>query len=261
MAEPLEGKVAVVTGAASGMGYATVVAMLDAGASVIAADISEQGLSSLAPHERLVTVRCDVTSRDDVQNVMAAAREAFGGVDVLCTSAGICQPESILDSGAVWARTMDINVNGTLHACQAAIPRMRERGGGSIVTWASTNAFQATPNLAAYNVSKAAVLMLTKSIAVDHAIDGIRANAICPGWVRTPMAGDLAKAYGSEEAWLASIAKTQPLGLTSPNSVAATAVFLASDASSMMTGSAVMVDGGLTAKSASTSPPPVRSIA
>ncbi|MGP6176254.1 SDR family NAD(P)-dependent oxidoreductase [Microbacterium sp. A196] len=259
-AEEMQGKVALVTGAGSGMGRATALALLEKGASVVALDVDEGGLLALGSHDRLVTVRCDVTDRDDVVAAAALAIATFGGIDILCASAGICRPESVVDAGAVWTATMNVNVKGTLNACQAVIPHMRARGGGSIVTWASTNAFQATPNLAAYNVSKAAVLMLTKSIAVDHAVDGIRANALCPGWVRTPMAGDLAEAYGSEEAWLASIARTQPLGLATAEAVARAAVFLASDASSMMTGSAVMVDGGLTAKSASTSPPPVRAI-
>lgn len=258
MTDLLTGKVSVVTGAGSGMGRATVDALLAAGASVVAADISIVGLASLDANDLLVVAHCDVTVPADLDGLVATAVERFGGVDVLCTSAGICQADSVLGSGAVWSRTMDINVNGTLNACRAAIPAMRARGGGSIITWASTNAFQATPHLAAYNVSKAAVLMLTKSIAVDYAADGIRANAICPGWVRTPMAGELAEAYGSEEAWLESIAKTQPLGLAAPSAIAQTAVFLASETSSMMTGSAVMVDGGLAAKSASTSPPPVR---
>ncbi|WP_109212226.1 MULTISPECIES: SDR family oxidoreductase [Microbacterium] len=257
MSEVLKGKVAIVTGAASGMGRATAEAMLAAGASVVAADVSEAGLLSLAPHPQLRTVQCDVTNKRDVAAVVATAVAVFGGLDIACTAAGICQPESIVGAGIVWARTMAINVDGTLNVCSAAIPEIKARGGGAIVTWASTNAFQATPNLAAYNVSKAAVLMLTKSIAVDHAEDGIRANAICPGWVRTPMAGDLGAAYGSPEAWHEAILKTQPLGMASPEAIAETAVFLASDASALTTGSAVMVDGGLTAKSASVSPPPL----
>lgn len=250
----LDGKTAIVTGAASGMGRATVLALLEAGASVVAGDVSDTGLAALPPHPRLVVERCDVTNAQDVQRLVARAVSEFGALHIVCNSAGISQPESIVGASDIWQRTMDINLNGVLNVCKFAIPALQQAGGGSIVNWASGSAFTASPNLAAYCVSKAAVLMLTKCIAVDHAADGIRANAICPGWVDTPMAGGLSDAYGSKEEWLESVSRVQPLGLGTPESIADVAVFLASDASRHMTGSSVMVDGGGTAQSSSLRP-------
>lgn len=251
----LEGKTAIVTGAASGMGRATVMALLDAGAAVLAGDVNEAGLASLPSNSRLVVAHCDVTVAEDVQGFVERAVGEFGALNVVCNSAGICKEEPFVDASEVWKRTMEINLDGVVNVCRSAIPALKQAGGGSIVNWASNSAFIASPDLAAYCVSKAAVLMLTKCIAVDHAADGIRANAVCPGHTDTPMMDRVASTYSSRAAWLESVTGVQPLGLGTPESIADVAVFLASDASRHMTGSAVLVDGGSLARSASLMPP------
>lgn len=254
MKHSLEGKTAIVTGAASGMGRTTVMALLDAGAAVVAGDVSEDGLTTLPSHPRLVVARCNVAVVEDVQSLVDRAIGEFGALNIVCNSAGIYKEESFIDASEMWDRTMEINLNGTANVCRSAIPALKRAGGGSIVNWASTSAFRASPDLAAYCVSKAAVLMLTKCIAVDYAADGIRANAICPGYVDTPMIASAASTYDNEAEWLENVTRVQPLGLGSPESIADVAVFLASDASRHMTGSAVVVDGGSLARSSSLMP-------
>jgi dihydroanticapsin dehydrogenase len=252
----LSGKTALVTGATSGMGRASVVALLEAGASVVASGRSAEGLAMLPKHPLMVSTPCDVTLEDDVQALVDLADRNFGSLDIVFNVAGMAKEESFIEGGDIWRRTMDTNFNGVVNVCRAVIPVLQKTGGGSIVNWASTNSFEASPRMAAYCVSKAAVLMLTKCLALDYAADGIRVNAVCPGYVDTPMLDRHANQYSSEEEWLESVAAAQPLGMATPESVADVAVFLASNASRMMTGSAVMADGGWTARAASLAPPP-----
>ncbi len=247
MTHSLEGKTAIVTGAASGMGRATVAALLDAGAAVVAGDVNEAGLAGLPSNPKLVADRCDVAVAEDVQGLVARAVGEFGGLNVVCNCAGIHERESVVDASEVWQRTMDINLTGVLHGCKFAIPALKQAGGGSIVNWASVSAFRAERENPAYSVSKAAVLMLTKCVAVEHAADGIRANALCPGWVDTPMVRGFELFESGETVALEKIAEEQPLGLGTPEAIADVAVFLSSDASRLMTGSAVLADGGLMA--------------
>jgi NAD(P)-dependent dehydrogenase (short-subunit alcohol dehydrogenase family) len=258
MQDSLGGKTAIVTGAASGMGRATVLALLDAGAAVVAGDVDKHGLCSLPPHPRLAVVPCDVTAIEDVERLVERAVTEFGALHVVCNAAGVCKEEPLVEASVIWNLTLDVNLNGVMNVCKAAIPALKQAGGGSIVNWGSTNSFEALPELAAYCASKAAVILLTKCIAVEHAKDGIRANSICPGWVDTPMVTRVAATYGSDAAWRTSVEKVQPLGLGTPESVADVAVFLASDASRQMTGSEVVVDGGWLAKSPTLTPPGIR---
>jgi NAD(P)-dependent dehydrogenase (short-subunit alcohol dehydrogenase family) len=251
----LEGKTAIVTGAGSGMGRATVLALLEAGAAVVAGDVNETGLASLPSSSKLAVSRCDVTDSADAQNLVELAVTRFGALNLVYNVAGICLEEPFVEAGKIWQRTMDINLNGVANVCRSAIPALKQAGGGSIVNWASINAFEAAPELSAYCVSKAAVMMLTRCIAVDYAADGIRANAICPGHVGTPMMERVASTYSSEEEWLESVVGIQPLGLGTAEEIADVAVFLGSNASRHMTGSAVMVDGGQLARSSSLIPP------
>nr|WP_277924705.1 SDR family NAD(P)-dependent oxidoreductase [Microbacterium ureisolvens] len=258
VAATLEGKTAIVTGAASGMGRAAAVALLEAGAAVVAADVTEAGLATLPSSPQLATIRCDVTNPADVKAVVELAEKQFGALDVVCNAAGICTEEPFGEVDDVWQRTMNINLNGTVNMCRAAIPALKRAGGGSIVNWGSINSFVATPELSAYSISKAAVHMLSMSLAVEFAADGIRANTVCPGHTATPMMDRVARTYPSEAAWQQVVAAIQPLGLGTPDAVADVVVFLASDASRIMTGSAVMTDGGQAARSASVAPPPAR---
>ncbi|GHF17726.1 SDR family NAD(P)-dependent oxidoreductase [Pseudolysinimonas yzui] len=247
MRERLDGKVAVVTGAASGQGWATSLALVRNGARVMGVDVDEAGLERLsAEHEDIVTMRCDVTRLADLEQAVAEAETRFGALHAMLNCAGYLGATPILDTTEpMLDRIIDINLKGVFFGCQAAIPALRRSGGGSIVNWGSVNSMVAEPGIAAYSATKGAVLMITRSVAVEFAKDDIRANCLCPGGVRTPMvAGFFDEEFlANEEAQR----EYQPLGLISPEEVAAVAVFLVSDESRKMTGSAVIVDGGFTA--------------
>jgi len=243
----LEGKTAIVTGAASGQGLATVQALVQQGASVMAADIDETGLQRLAKeHQRIATQLCDMSKPAEVQKLVMAAEETFGEVNALLNCAGYLRAASVLETTEdILNRIIDINLKGVFYGCKYAIPALQRAGGGSIVNWGSVNSMVAEPDIAAYSASKGAVLMITKSVAVEYAKDNIRANCLCPGGVRTPMVADFFddEFLKDEQAQRAY----QPLGLIDPEEVADVAVFLVSDESRKMTGSAVVVDAGYTA--------------
>jgi len=243
----LQGKTAIVSGAASGQGLATVRALAGEGANVVAADIDEAGLDRLAKENvQISTHRCDMSKAADVERLVATAEETFGAVHALLNCAGYLRAASVLEtSDEVLDRIIDINLKGVFYGCKYAIPAMQRAGGGSIVNWGSVNSMVAEPDIGAYSASKGAVLMLTKSVAVEYAKDNIRANCLCPGGVRTPMvAGFFDEGFLEDEQAQRAY---QPLGLISPEEVADVAVFLVSDESRKMTGSAVMVDAGYTA--------------
>jgi meso-butanediol dehydrogenase/(S,S)-butanediol dehydrogenase/diacetyl reductase len=243
----LEGKTAIVTGAASGQGLATARALIEHGASVMAADIDEAGLERLAKdHERIATHCCDMSKPAEVERLVAAAEATFGAVHALLNCAGYLKAASVLETtDEMLDRIIDINLKGVFYGCKYVIPALQRAGGGSIVNWGSVNSMVAEPDIAAYAASKGGVLMITKSVAVEYAKDNIRANCLCPGGVRTPMVADFFDDgfLNDEEAQRAY----QPLGLIDPEEVADVAVFLVSDESRKMTGSAVVVDAGYTA--------------
>ena len=244
----LEGKTAIVTGAASGQGLATVRALVGEGASVMAADIDEVGLERLSIESgQITTQRCDVSKAVEVERLVATAEQTYGAVHALLNCAGYLRAASVLETDDdVLDRIIDINLKGVFYGCKYAIPALQRAGGGSIVNWGSVNSLVAEPDIAAYSASKGAVLMLTKSVAVEYARDNIRANCLCPGGVLTPMvAGFFDEGFLKDEQAQRAY---QPLGLISPEEVAdVVAVFLVSDDSRKMTGSAVMVDAGYTA--------------
>lgn len=244
----LTNKSVIVTGAGSGQGYATALAMHAEGANVFAVDVDERGLAKLAQAQpEIITRICDVTQSDDVRETILEAEEAFGGLDGLLNCAGILRPASLIEtSDEDFDLQFNVNVRGVFYMCKYGIPALQRRGGGTIVNWGSTNAFVAEPDIAAYCGTKGAVLMLTKSIALEHGADNIRANCICPGAVKTPMVEGF-----FEEGFFDDLEQQrafQPLGMADPEDVANVAVFLTSEDSRMMTGSAVMVDGGYTAQ-------------
>ncbi|WP_378730354.1 SDR family NAD(P)-dependent oxidoreductase [Nocardia brasiliensis] len=248
----LRGKVAIVTGAASGMGRASVVAMLGHGAAVVAVDIDADGLARLAadqPSERLSTAHADVTDQQAIRHIVEAAERRFGAINVLSTSAAVARSSPFLAmTPQDWELTMRVNVTSVALTCQAVIPSMRRAGGGSIITWGSVASVVAEEGFAAYSASKGAVLMLTKTIAIEHARDRIRANCLCPGMVDTPMAAPyLPRNQPDRNQYLDEMTSWQPLGLGTPQQLADVAVFLAADESSFITGSAIMADGGFTA--------------
>lgn len=255
MTYSLTGKTAIVTGATSGMGRAAAFALRDAGANVVASGRNTEALAALRAGPNFTILRVDVTNDHDVRALVERAVSEYGSLDIVFNVAGMAKEGSFLDDLDVWEQTLDINFNGVVNVCRAAIPALRKSGGGSIVNWASTNSFESAPQFSAYSVSKAAVLMLSKALAIDYAADGIRVHALCPGYVDTPLLDRHEQHYPSRDAWLNSVAAAQPLGMASPESVADVAVFLASEASRIMTGGAVHADGGWLARAASVAPP------
>lgn len=251
----ISGKTALVTGAAQGLGAGIARALAAAGARVLATDLNADGAVATAAALNAefgagtaVGLAHDVTSEGDWIAAVAEARAQFGGLSVLVNNAGILPLGSVEDlSLADWRRGMSVNADSVFLGCKHALPLMRERQPGSIVNISSVSALIAGHNLAAYNASKAAVWMLTKSVALHCAKHGwdIRCNSVHPTFVRTAMLGALG---GGDEAGLAKLARQAPLGrIGEVEDVAAAVVYLASDASRMMTGAELKLDGGLTA--------------
>jgi meso-butanediol dehydrogenase/(S,S)-butanediol dehydrogenase/diacetyl reductase len=245
----LDGTVAIVTGAGSGQGKATALALVAAGARVMAADIDVAGLQDLRAHagDAIETMECDVSRAEQVERLVSSTEERFGGLHAMLNCAGYLRAASVLDTTEeMLDRIISVNLKGVFYGCKYAIPALQRSGGGSIVNWGSVNSLVAEPDIAAYSATKGAVLMITKSVALEYAKDDIRANCLCPGGVRTPMVADFfADEFLEDDA---AQREYQPLGLIWPEEVADVAVFLASDASRKMTGTAVLVDAGYTAR-------------
>ena len=245
MTERLAGKTALVTAAAQGIGHGTALAFAREGAQVWATDINEEKLGELASTPDIRTRRLDVTHTDDV----AAAAAELGGVDVLFNCAGIVHHGSVLECGEKdWDRAFDVNVRGMFLMIRHFLPAMLERGGGSILNMASVvSSMLSQPNRVAYGASKAAVIGLTKSVAGDFVSQGIRCNAICPGAVHTPSLDERIAARADPVQAHRDFIALQPMGrLASVEEIAALCVYLASDESAFVTGTAIPIDGGRT---------------
>lgn len=247
----LEGRVCIVTGAARGIGKGIAQRLLEEGGIVWICDIREEGikqavrdLSTLGEIGGGVT---DVGKRDQVEAMVAAVVERWGRVDVLVNNAGIAHHAAFLDiADADWDRILDVNLRGTFLCSQIAARRMVEQGtGGSIVNIASTNGTRGQPGLAPYGASKAAIINLSQSAALELGEHGIRVNALCPGTVWNEMSAEsnMPDAFWDE---LRSYTAVNRLG--EPADIAAAAAYLASDDASFVTGSVLVVDGGLTAR-------------
>lgn len=247
----LEGKVALITGASSGLGRTGAERFASEGARVVIADVSDgdEAVEAIAAAGGEASfVACDVTDEESVKAAVEHSVETFGTLDILYNNAGVMLSEDDDPTNtptAIYQKTMDINVLGSLLTCKYAIPQMLEQGGGSIINVASFVAHlgAATPQIA-YTASKGAVLAMTREIAVIYARRGIRANALCPGPILTPM---LAK-FLSDDAKRNRRLVHVPMGrFGDPIEIANGALFLASDESSWMTGQSLIIDGGITA--------------
>jgi NAD(P)-dependent dehydrogenase (short-subunit alcohol dehydrogenase family) len=244
----LHDRVAVVTGAASGIGAAVVQRFVQEGAWVLACGVPappSAGASVLA-------MACDVTDEAQVQAVVQAALARRGRIDVLVNAAGVVAAAAAAHiDDATWRRLHDVNLGGTMRTMRAVLPPMRALRRGSIVNLASVAAFNAGAEAASYASSKAAVVALTRSAAQSYGIDGVRANAVCPGWVDTPMAAremaELAQAWGVDaaEARRRTEARIALGRMAQPGEIAAVCAFLAGDDASFVTGAALVADGGL----------------
>ncbi len=249
----LEGKAALITGGASGIGRATAERFVAEGARVAIADIDEAGGAAVAQAigEAALMVRLDVTSEDDWRHAIAAALEAFGRLDVLVNSAGVSVVKNVeATTLEEWRFVNGVNLDGTCLGCKHASPALRASGGGSIINLSSVSGLVGGHNLAAYNASKGGVRLLTKSVALHCARkgDNIRCNSVHPTFIDTPILAPLLARGGDPDAVRAKLARQVPIGrLGQPEEVAAAILYLASDESSFMTGAEFVIDGGITA--------------
>lgn len=242
----LEGKIALVTGAGSGMGYAIVERFLREGARVVGADLDPSGLSKLNSPD-LRTCVCDVSVAAQGAAAVALAVKEFGGLHILVNGAAVDDTPiaDVVELGeAEWRKAIDVNLTGCFLMAKAAVPAILKSGGGNIINIASQLGSVGQRGRAAYNASKAALINLTRVMALDHAKQNIRVNSLSPGAVITPR---LLKRFGTPEASEAALAPAHPIGrLGRPEELAAAALFLASDEASFMTGADMVVDGGYT---------------
>ncbi len=244
----LENRIAVITGAASGIGLACASRYAAEGATVIGLDTQacSDWEQQVASNRGSRLQRVDVTNGQALKEVADDVVQQFGSIDILITAAGVGDggPVNMLDE-ASWDRVVDINLKGTYLSIKAVIEQMMSQRSGSIITVASVEGINGTEGGSAYNASKGGVVLLSKNIAIDYGRLGIRCNAICPGFIETPMFEDVMAAMPD---FKADIGKQIKLGrFGKPDEIAGAALFLASDDASYMTGQALVVDGGYTA--------------
>ena len=241
----LAGKVAVITGAGSGMGRAAAAVFARHGARVLAADVSGREQDTAAAiGAAAVPCRCDVTRESEVEAMMRAAVEAFGRIDAVLNVAGIGLPGRIAELDmASYDRTMDVDLRGVVHGTKHAIRAMSGSGGGVILNWSSVGGFGGTAGFGVYAAAKAGVIALTQTAAVEYAGAGIRANVICPGSVLTEMWANVPPERVAERI------RGVPQGrLGTPEEVAELAAFLASDRAGFINGAVIAIDGAQTAR-------------
>lgn len=257
------GKAVIVTGAASGIGRAAALAFAREGARVACADINAEGAEDTAraiaaAGGEAIAVSADVASEADVREMVAEAVRRWDALDILFNNAGVGLGAPVVNMTlAQWQRVLDVNLTGVFLGCKYAIPEMLKRGGGAIINTASDAGLRGSPYLSAYCASKAGVVLLTKSLAVEWAAQGIRINCVCPGLVRTPIVEpylrQMQELTGAApgETW-ERLARSHPIGrVGEPEDVARAVLFLASEEAAFITGVALPVDGGMEA-----GPPP-----
>jgi dihydroanticapsin dehydrogenase len=248
----LEGKLAVITGAATGIGRATAQLFVQEGARVVIADINEdeaqKTLDSLnGENSNAWFFRADVSRAEDVEALMSNAAERMGGIDVIFNNAGAQRSGPITDfEEAQWDLLMGVNPKSCFLSAKYGVPYLRERGGGSIVNMASIAGLKGGPGMTAYSASKGAVVAFTKALAAELAPDNIRVNCVCPGWIDTPFNQPAIEFMGGREEQEEMVKHAVPLQRQgTPEEIAPGILYLASDASSYMTGKELVIDGGI----------------
>ena len=247
--------VAIVTGAGSGIGQASAIRLAEEGATVVCADrnsgsleITKRLIADLKLHSESYVI--DISESKSCDELVAHTVSTYGSIDILVNNAGVNLPGVFHEvSNETIDQTLDINVKGAMYLTRAAIPHMLKDNRGSIVNMSSVNGLVSEPFLSVYSASKGAIVMLTRGIALDYAKQGIRCNAICPGWVDTPINYAHAELLGGIDHVYSTISTFQPIGRPGTSrEIANLVLFLASDESSFMTGSIVSADGGMTAQ-------------
>ena len=249
----MKDKVAIITGAKSGIGFAAALRLAAEGAKVVVADVratQEEAQEIVRRGGDALSVQVDVSSELQVSALISRTVAAYGRLDVLVNNAGVELAKKVTEtSEAEWDRLMGVNLKGVFLCSKAAIPEMKRTGGGAIVNVASELGVVGGSEIAAYCASKGGVVQLTKAMAIDHAADGIRVNCVCPGPVSTPLLEAIVAASSDPEEERRRIVDKTLLGrLGQPEEIANVVAFLASGESSYMTGSVVLVDGGWTAQ-------------
>ncbi len=246
----LNGKVAIITGAASGIGKATAILFAEHSAKIVVADINEDGGKKTVTDIQdegndAIFVKTDVTVKSDTEQMVEQAIASYGKLDILLNSAGIAMRLPVAElSEEDWHRCLDVNLTGVFLCSKAAIPAMQNNGCGSIINMSSIYGIVGADVRAAYVASKGAVTNLTRGMALDYASDNIRVNCICPGFVETPLVAGVVKTPEEYQ----KLADKHPLQrLAKPEEIAYGALYLASEESSFVTGIALPIDGGYTA--------------
>lgn len=246
--------VAIVTGAASGIGEASAIRLAEEGAKVVCADVNGEGAEKTA--QKIVAMGgiansyiIDISDSAQCDACASDTLSRYGAIDILVNNAGVNLPGVFHEvSNETIQKTLQINVAGAMYLSRAVIPQMLKQKRGSIVNMSSVNGLVSEPFLSVYSASKGAVVMLTRGIALDYAKTGIRCNAICPGWVDTPINYAHAEMMGGIEKIYKEISNFQPIGRPGePREIGNLVLFLASDEASFITGSIISADGGMTA--------------
>jgi NAD(P)-dependent dehydrogenase (short-subunit alcohol dehydrogenase family) len=251
----LRDKVAIITGAGKGIGQGIARVFVKYGAKVVVADWDEAAGAQTAEELRqaggdAIFVKCDVSNEEQVKALIQATLDRYGRIDILVNNAGIGVYTPVLETSLEqWNRCLAVNLTGVFLCSKYALPHIKAAGGGAIVNIASVHSYQNVGGTAPYAASKGGVVALTRVMAIDHGRDNIRVNAICPGWIDTPLIrGIFANAPDPVEARRA-VERRQILGrLGTPEEVGEAAAFLASDEASYITGASLMVDNGMTAQ-------------
>lgn len=246
--------VALITGAGSGIGRAIALEFAGEGASVLLVARNAEPISETA---RLVAARggqaeiccADVSKSADAERMVAACINRFGRIDILCNNAGVGSTQTVVETpDDVWDRVMDVNARGTFLTCKHAIPHMVRSGGGAIVNISSVAGLVGLRNRAAYCASKGAIVSLTRAIALDHAGQNVRCNCLCPGTVEGRWIEDIIGSAAEPDEEREALLQRHPVGrLARPEEIARAALYLASEDAAYVTGTALIIDGGLTA--------------